>query len=114
MLGSATLGRKGSSGLSSVPSSGYSSGYTSALSGGLGSGLSSGLGSGLSSGLGSGLSSGGGASAYSSGIPKWSSPVKTDGMLSSQLGGDVMTRSTLVRQRVWTFFFIFSSSRNPD
>ena len=98
MLGSATLGRKGSSGLSSVPSSGYSSGYTSALSGGLGSGLSSGLGSGLS---------GGGASAYSSGIPKWSSPVKTDGMLSSQLGGDVMTRSTLVRQRVWTFLFYF-------
>jgi hypothetical protein len=41
--------------------------------------------------------------------------VKTDGMLSSQLGGDVMTRSTLVRQRVWDFFYFnFSSSRNPD
>ena len=99
ILGSATLGRKGSSGLSSVLSRGApSSGHSTGLSG-LASGLSSGYSSGLSSG------GGGGGGYSSSGIPKWSSPVKTDGMLAQLLGGDAMTRSTLVRQRVLPVLF---------
>lgn len=58
-------------------------------------------GSGIPSGISSGIPS------LSSGIPKWSSPAKGDGT------PDIMTRSTLVRQRVslgfifWFFLLTF-------